>query len=103
MFLVGVVGAGYVYRAVNKYPLVGNVPNLPPNYFGWPLYIHNGLDLAGGTHIDYQLTNFPAGQSHAAVQHRTVDGSNKRVNSLAVTEPQIRGGGSQNDRNPIKL
>src|SRR5207249_5140522 len=83
--------------------LVGNVPNLPPNYFGWPLYIHKGLDLAGGTHIDYQLTNFPAGQSRADVQQRTVDVINKRVNSLGVSEPEIRGAGSQNDRITVDL
>ncbi len=103
IFSVGVDGAGYVYRAVNKYPLVGNVPNLPPNYFGWPLYIHKGLDLAGGTHIDYQLTNFPAGQTRADVQQRTVDVINKRVNSLGVSEPEIRGAGSQNDRITVDL
>ena len=103
IFSVGVDGAGYVYRVVNKYPLVGNVPNLPPNYFGWPLYIHKGLDLAGGTHIDYQLTNFPVGQSRADVQQRTVDVINKRVNSLGVSEPEIRGAGSQNDRITVDL
>jgi len=85
IFSVGVDGAGYVYRAVNKYPLVGNVPNLPPNYFGWPLYIHKGLDLAGGTHIDYQLTNFPVGQSRADVQQRTVDVINKRIGQLRTS------------------
>ena len=103
IFSLGVDGAGYVYRLVNHYPLTGNVPNLPPNYFGWPLYIHKGLDLAGGTHIDYQLTNFPAGQSRADVQQRTVDVINKRVNALGVSEPEIRGAGSQNDRITVDL
>ncbi len=103
IFSVGVDGAGYINRLVNHYPLTGNVPNLPPNYFGWPLYIHKGLDLAGGTHIDYQLTNFPAGQNRADVQQRTVDVINKRVNALGVSEPEIRGAGSQNDRITVDL
>ena len=91
-------GAGYVYRIVNKLPLQGNVAGLPPNFGGLQLYFHKGLDLAGGTHIDYQLTNFPAGQSRADVQKRTIDVINKRVNSLGVSEPEIRGAGSRSPK-----
>ena len=83
-FSLFVDGAGYVYRIANHYPLTGNVQGLPPNFGGWTLYFHKGLDLAGGTHIDYQLTNFPAGQSRADVQQRTIQVINKRVNSLNV-------------------
>ena len=103
LFSLAVDGAGYVYRWTNHYPLTGNVPGLPPNYFGWNLYIHRGLDLAGGTHIDYELTNFPAGQSRADVQQRTVDVINKRVNALGVSEPENRGAGSANDRITVDL
>ena len=103
VFSIAVDGAGYIYRAVNHYPLTGNVPGLPPNYFGWQLYTHKGLDLAGGTHIDYQLSDFPAGQQRSAVQQRTVDVINKRVNSLGVSEPEIRGAGSNNDRITVDL
>ncbi len=103
VFSIGIDGAGYVYRLVNHYSLTGNVPNLPPNYFGWQLYIHKGLDLAGGTHIDYQLVGFPAGQSRADVQQRTINVINKRVNSLGVSEPEIRGAGSNNDRITVDL
>ena len=103
VFSVAVDGAGYIYRAVNKYPMTGSVPGLPPNLFGWPLYIHKGLDLAGGTHIEYQLTNFPAGQDRAAVQQRTVDVINKRVNALGVNEPEVRGAGNNNDRITVDL
>jgi len=83
--------------------MTGRVPGLPPNYFGWQLYIHKGLDLAGGTHIDYQLTGFPPGQSRSAVQQRTIDVINKRVNALGVSEPEIRGAGSNNDRITVDL
>jgi len=103
MFSVFVDGAGYAYRILNHYPLTGNVPGLPPNFSGWKVYIHQGLDLAGGTHIDYQLLNFPPGQSHAAVQQRTIAVIAKRVNSLGVSEPEIRGAGNNNDRITVDL
>ncbi|HXM72164.1 MAG TPA: hypothetical protein VN940_02935, partial [Candidatus Dormibacteraeota bacterium] len=103
VFSLFVDGAGYVYRIANHYPLTGNVPGLPPNFGSWQLYIHRGLDLAGGTHIDYQLTNFPAGQSRADVQQRTIQVINKRVNALNVSEPEIRGAGSNYDRITVDL
>ena len=96
-------GAGYVYRVINHYPLTGNVSGLPPNFGGWQLYIHRGLDLAGGTHIDYQLVNFPPGQVRAEVQQRTIQVINKRVNALNVSEPDIRGAGTNNDRITVDL
>ena len=103
VFSLFVNGAGYIYRIANHYPLTGNVPGLPPNFGGLQLYFHKGLDLAGGTHIDYQLTNFPAGQSRADVQQRTIQVINKRVNALGVSEPEIRGAGSNYDRITVDL
>jgi preprotein translocase subunit SecD len=103
VFSIFVDGAGYIYRIANHYPLTGNVPGLPPNFGGWQLYIHRGLDLAGGTHIDYKLINFPPGQSRADVQKKTIDVINKRVNSLGVSEPEIRGAGSNYDRITVDL
>ncbi|HET7740445.1 MAG TPA: preprotein translocase subunit SecD, partial [Mycobacterium sp.] len=100
--LVG--GAGYVYRIANRCPLTGDCSaGLPPNLGGLQLYFHKGLDLAGGTHIDYELTNFPPGQSRADVQQRTIAVINKRVNSLGVSEPEIRGAGNSNDRITVDL
>src|SRR5205809_3494569 len=96
-------GSGYVYRVANHYKLTGPVPGLPPNFGGWQLFFHRGLDLAGGTHIDYQLTNFPAGQNRADVQQKTIQVINKRVNALNVSEPEIRGAGSNYDRITVDL
>ena len=103
IFSIFVDGAGYVYRIANHLPLTGNVQGLPPNFGGWQLYFHKGLDLAGGTHIDYQLTNFPAGQNRADVQQRTIQVINKRVNALNVSEPEIRGAGTNYDRITVDL
>jgi preprotein translocase subunit SecD len=103
VFSIFVDGAGYIYRIVNHLPLTGNVSGLPPNFGGWQIYIHKGLDLAGGTHIDYKLVNFPPGQPRADVQQRTIQVINKRVNALNVSEPDIRGAGSNNDRITVDL
>ncbi len=103
VFSLFVDGAGYVYRIANHYAVTGNVPGLPPNFGGWQLFFHRGLDLAGGTHIDYQLTNFPAGQNRADVQQKTIQVINKRVNALNVSEPEIRGAGSNYDRITVDL
>ncbi len=59
--------------------------------------------MAGGTHIDYQLTNFPVGQSRADVLQKTITVISKRVNSLGVSEPEIRGAGTNNDRITVDL
>src|SRR5437773_12037385 len=83
LFSLFVDGAGYIYRIANHLPLTGSVEGLPPNFGGWQLYFHRGLDLAGGTHIDYELTNFPAGQSRADLQPRTAQGTNTRPNPLS--------------------
>jgi len=101
-FSLFVDGAGYVYRIANHYPLTGNVPGLPPNFGGWQLYVHKGLDLAGGTHIDYQMVNCPGGQCTSDIQQRTIQVINKRVNALNVSEPEIRGAGN-NDRITVDL
>ena len=103
LFSLFVDGAGYVYRIANHLPLTGNVQGLPPSFGGWQLYFHRGLDLAGGTHIDYELTNFPAGQGRPDVQQRTIAVINKRVNALGVSEPEIRGAGSNYDRITVDL
>jgi len=103
LFSLFVDGSGYWYRIANHYPLTGNVAGLPPNFGGWQLFFHKGLDLAGGTHIEYQLTNFPAGQTRADVQQKTITVISKRVNSLGVSEPEIRGAGTNNDRITVDL
>jgi preprotein translocase subunit SecD len=103
LFSLFVDGAGYWYRIANHYPLTGNVQGLPPNFGGWQLYFHKGLDLAGGTHIEYQLTNFPAAQTRSDVQQKTITVIAKRVNSLGVSEPEIRGAGTNSDRITVDL
>ncbi|HEY4027409.1 MAG TPA: protein translocase subunit SecD [Candidatus Dormibacteraeota bacterium] len=97
-------GSGYVYRFVNHYPMTGNVPGLPPNLGGLPVYLHKGLDLSGGTDLQLQLSNFPAGQDRATVQQTTINVIQKRVNALGVSEPVVQAaGGGNHDRIDVQL
>ena len=103
VFSLVVDGAGYIYRVVNHQPLTGPVPGLPPNLFGVDLYIHKGLDLAGGTDLQLQMTNFPPGQSRRDVQQKTIDVIQRRVNALGVSEPVVQPAGGNNDRIEVQL
>jgi protein-export membrane protein SecD len=101
IFAVFVDGAGYIYRLYNHYPLTGAAPDLPPHYGDWQVYIHKGLDLSGGTHLEYQMTNFPAGENKNDVIQRTIDVVRKRVDALNVSEPYVASGSG--DRLIIEL
>ncbi len=88
-FSLFVDGAGYWYRIANHYPLTGSAPDLPPHFGDWQLYLHRGLDIQGGTHMELQLTGIPPGANHALVQSEAVDVINRRVNALGVSEPYV--------------
>jgi SecD/SecF fusion protein len=76
---------------------------MPPNFGGWQLYFHKGLDLSGGTQLTLQMGNFPPGQDRAAVQQRTIDILQRRVNALGVNEPIVQAAGSNHDRIDVQL
>ena len=103
LFSLFVDGSGYVYRFVNHLPMSGPVAGLPPNFGGWQLYFHKGLDLSGGTQLTLQMGNFPAGQDKAVVQQRTIDILQKRVNALGTTEPIVQAAGNGHDRIDVQL
>ena len=109
LFSLFVDGAGYVYRFVNHYSMSGTVPGLPPHFFedentgspGWQLYVHKGLDIQGGTHLELQLVGVPQGADRAAVQQEAIAVINRRVNALGVSEPYVAPEG--NDRIVVEL
>ncbi len=104
LFSLFVDGAGYVHRFVNHYPMTGNVPGLPPSLGGLQLYLHRGLDLSGGTDLQLEMSNFPAGQDRGVVQQRTIDVIQRRVNALGVSEPVVQpAGGGNHDRIDVQL
>ena len=94
-------GAGYIYRITNHYPLTGSVPGLPPHFGDTQIYIHKGLDLSGGSRLEYQMKDFPPGQSQNTVQSEVVDIVKRRIDALGVTEPVVQGEGS--DRIIVEL
>ncbi len=89
LFSVFVDGAGYWYRIQNHYPLTGYAPDLPPHFGDWQLYIHKGLDIQGGTHMELQLKGIPAGRNIADVQNEAIQIINRRINALGVSEPLV--------------
>jgi preprotein translocase subunit SecD len=103
LFSLFVDGSGYVFRFVNHLPMTGNVAGLPPNFGGWQLFFHRGLDLSGGTQLTLQMGNFPPGQDRATVQQRTIDILQKRVNALGTSEPLVQASGSNHDRIDVQL
>ncbi|TMC12933.1 MAG: protein translocase subunit SecD [Chloroflexi bacterium] len=109
VFSLFVDGAGYIYRAVNHLPLTGQVdPSfMPPNFSWWPLgstgqiFIHKGLDLSGGSHMEIQLTDIPPGRSKTDVQAIAVQVFQKRLNALGTNEPLVQPEGQ--DRVVVEL
>jgi preprotein translocase subunit SecD len=100
-FSIFVDGAGYWYRIANHYPLTGYVADMPPHFGDWQLYIHKGLDIQGGTHMELQLKDLPAGRTPSDVQAEEIAIINRRINSLGVNEPLVAPLGS--DRIVVEL
>ena len=101
LFSLFVDGAGYWYRIANHYPLTGSVPGLPPNFSGWQLYIHKGLDIQGGTHLELQIYNVPPGRNLGQIQSEEISVIERRINALGVSEPYVAPEG--NDRIVVEL
>jgi preprotein translocase subunit SecD len=108
IFSLFVDAAGYLYREVNHLPLTGQVDPavMPPNFSWWPfnngnIYIHQGLDLQGGSHLELQLTDIPPGRSKSDVQATAVQVFQRRLNSLGVNEPLVQPEGT--DRVVVEL
>ncbi len=101
IFSLFVDGAGYWYRVANHYPLTGSVPGLPPNFNGWQLYIHKGLDVQGGTHLELQIYNVPQGRNMSQIQAEEIAVIQRRINALGVSEPYVAPEG--NDRIVVEL
>src|SRR5579859_5487721 len=103
LFSLFVDGAGYIYRLTNHEPLRGYAAGMPPHFGDWQLYIHQGLDLSGGTRIEFKISDIPPGQSPATVQQEAIDVIERRINALGTSEPQVSGEGAQHDRILVEL
>jgi preprotein translocase subunit SecD len=99
-------GYGYVYRIATHQPLTGPIDQRP--YLSIPflgirqeIYLHKGLDLQGGTHLELQITNVRSGKTVREARDIAVNIIERRVNSLGTFEPIVRGVGD--DRIEVDL
>ena len=107
LLLIGVVallalfidGFAYIYRTATHQPLTGplkGTPTLSIPFLGLntPIYVHKGLDLQGGTHLELEITNVRSGMSTAQARDVAVNIIERRVNSSGFAESVVRAEGT---------
>ncbi len=88
-------GFAYVYRLATNQPLTGpirGVPTLSIPFLGFEqqIYVHKGLDLQGGTHLELEITNVRSGITPQAARDIAVSIIERRVNSSGYAESVVR-------------
>jgi preprotein translocase subunit SecD len=88
-------GFAYVYRLATNQPLTGpirGVPTLSIPFLGFEqqIYVHKGLDLQGGTHLELEITNVRSGITPQAARDIAVAIIERRVNSSGYAESVVR-------------
>jgi preprotein translocase subunit SecD len=103
LLLIGVVallalfidGFAYVYRLATNQPLTGairGVPTLSIPFLGFEqqIYVHRGLDLQGGTHLELEITNVKSGHTISDARDIAASILERRVNSSGYAESVVR-------------
>ena len=88
-------GFAYVYRLATNQSLTGPIrgtPTLSIPFLGFEqqIYIHKGLDLQGGTHLELEITNVRSGITPQAARDIAVAIIERRVNSSGYAESVVR-------------
>ncbi len=86
-------GFGYIYRIATHQHLTGPIdqrPYLSVLGVRQEIYIHKGLDLQGGTHLELQIADVRSGISKSDAQARAVSIIERRVNTLGTSESVVR-------------
>src|SRR5256885_1498711 len=88
-------GFAYVYRLATNQPLTGplrGVPTLSIPFLGFEqqIFVHKGLDLQGGTHLELEITNVRSGITPSAARDIAVAIIERRVNSSGYAESVVR-------------
>jgi preprotein translocase subunit SecD len=88
-------GFAYVYRLATNQPLTGPIrgtPTLSIPFLGFDqqIYVHKGLDLQGGTHLELEITNVRSGITPQAARDIAVAIIERRVNSSGYAESVVR-------------
>jgi preprotein translocase subunit SecD len=107
LLLIGVVAVlalfvdafAYIYRAATSQPLTGplrGTPTLSIPFLGinMPLYVHKGLDLQGGTHLELEISQVRSGMSITDARDTAINIIERRVNSSGYAESVVRAEGS---------
>ncbi len=99
-------GYAYIYQLATHQSLTGPIDQRP--YLSIPalgirqdIYIHKGLDLQGGTHLELQISDVRSNIPVKEARDRAVAIIERRVNSLGLSEPVVRAQG--NDRILVEL
>src|ERR1700736_3662159 len=88
-------GFAYIYRVTTNQPLTGpirGVPTLNIGFLGFSqqIYVHKGLDLQGGTHLELEITGVRSGTSVSEARDIAVAIIERRVNSSGYAESVVR-------------
>jgi len=88
-------GFAYVYRLATSQPLTGpihGIPTLSIPFLGFEqqVYVHKGLDLQGGTHLELEITNVRSGTPVPEARNIAVAIIERRVNSSGYAESVVR-------------
>lgn len=99
-------GYDYVYRFATNQGFSKQITDkptfsVPALGINWQIYIHKGLDLVGGSHLELQITNVRSGISKGDAQGRTLFIIENRVNASGYSEPVVRSEGD--DRIVVEL
>src|SRR5947209_2323815 len=107
LLLIGVVallalfidGFAYIYRTATHQPLTGplkGMPTLSIPFLGLntPIYVHKGLDLQGGTHLELEITDVRSGMTISQARDVAVNIIERRVNSSGFAESVVRAEGT---------
>jgi len=99
-------GFAYIYRIATHQSLTGPINSrpqlsIPLLGFQQDIYVHKGLDLSGGTHLELQITNVRSGLSVSAARDTALAIIERRVNSSGYAESTVRPEGS--DRIIVEL
>jgi len=99
-------GYAYVFRLATHQSLTGpinQIPHLavPALGFNQQIYIHKGLDLQGGTHLELQITNVRNNMPISNARDAAISILERRVNASGYAESVVRAEGA--DRIVIEL
>src|SRR6202171_4299436 len=92
-------GFAYTSRVATNQPLTGPIRGIPTLNIGFlgfsqQIYVHKGLDLQGGTHLELEITKVRAGTSITDARDVAVAIIERRVNSSGYAESVVRPEGS---------